>query len=181
MHRIFGLLVAAGLVFAGAGTPSIPNFHQVDANIYRGAQPAPQEFQSLARLGIKTVLDLRDEQSHARAERKLVEAAGMRYISVPMKGMVTPTEQQISRALAVMEDTSHGPIFVHCRRGADRTGTVIACYRIAHDQWLNEKALEEARTLGMSWIERGMRSYVLGYRSPIVTTAPGAPASAPAR
>jgi tyrosine-protein phosphatase SIW14 len=177
MHRIFGFLVAAGLVFAGSDTPSIPNFHQVDVNIYRGAQPASQEFQSLAQFGIKTVLDLRDEQGHARAERKLVEAAGMRYISLPMNGLIAPTDQQISRALAVVEDIANGPVFVHCRRGADRTGTVIACYRIAHDQWRNEKALEEARTFGMSWIERGMRSYVLGYRTTTIVTAPAVPSA----
>jgi tyrosine-protein phosphatase SIW14 len=172
MHRIFTLLIAAGLAFAGSDTPSIANFHQVDANIFRGAQPAPQEFQNLSRLGIKTVLDLRDEEGHSRAERKLVEAAGMHYINIPMNGLLAPTDQQISRALAVVEDTASGPIFVHCRRGADRTGTVIACYRIGHDQWRNEKALDEARTFGMSWIERGMRSYVLGYRTPTMTAMP---------
>jgi protein tyrosine/serine phosphatase len=54
---------------------------------------------------------------------------------------------------------------VHCLRGADRTGTVIACYRIAHDQWPNQKALDEALTFGMSWTERGMRNYVLHYEA----------------
>jgi len=185
MHRISAFLIVAGLVFAGSDTPSIANFHQVDANLFRGAQPAPQEFQSLARFGIKTVLDLRDEESHLRAEKKLVEAAGMQYISLPMNGLLAPTDQQITRALAVVEDTANGPIFVHCRRGADRTGTVIACYRVAHDQWRNEKALDEARTFGMSWVERGMRSYVLHFRAPAlpvpaVVAAPGAVAT-PAR
>jgi len=170
MYRIFTLLVTAGLVFAGSDTPSIPNFHQVDANLYRGAQPAPQEFKSLARLGIKTVLDLRPEEDHVRAEQKVVEAAGMRYISLPMNGLLAPTDQQITRALAIIQDSGSGPVFVHCRRGADRTGTVVACYRIAHDQWANEKALEEARTLGMSWVERGMRNYVLRYHSPTVSS-----------
>jgi protein tyrosine/serine phosphatase len=51
------------------------------------------------------------------------------------------------------------------KRGADRTGTVIACYRIAHNQWPNQEALDEARTFGMSWTERGMRNYVLYYEA----------------
>jgi len=167
MKYVLTLLVASGLVFAGSDTPAIPNFHQVDEHLFRGAQPAASEFQNLARMGIKTVLDLREE-GHAIAEEKLVEAAGMRYISLPMSGVLPPSDQQISRALAVLEDPADGPVFVHCRRGADRTGTVIACYRIAHDGWQNRQALDEARTFGMSWLERAMRSYVLHYHAAAV-------------
>jgi len=165
MKYVLTLLAAGGLVFAGSDTQAIPNFHQVAEHLFRGAQPAASEFQSLARMGIKTVLDLREE-GHSVTEEKLVEAAGMRYISLPMSGVLPPTDQQIARALAVMEDSANGPIFVHCGRGADRTGTVIACYRIAHDGWQNRQALDEARTFGMSRLERGMRSYVLHYHAP---------------
>jgi tyrosine-protein phosphatase SIW14 len=175
MQYVLTLLLATGLAFAGSDTPAISNFHQVDTKLFRGAQPAPGEFQDLARLGIKTVLDLR-EDSHARSERKIVEAAGMRYISLPLNGRVAPSDAQIAQALAVIEDAANGPVFVHCRRGADRTGTVIACYRITHQQWNNQKALDEARSLGMSWTEFGMRNYVLHYRAltpaPVVAAAP---------
>lgn len=166
MKFVLTLLAAGGLVFAGSGTPAIPNFHQVDEHLFRGAQPAAGDFQSLAAMGIKTVLDLREE-GHSAAEEKLVEAAGMRYVSLPMSGLTAPSDEQISRALAILEDSASGPVFVHCRRGADRTGTVIACYRIEHDGWKNRQALEEARAFGMSWMERGMRSYVLHYRTEV--------------
>lgn len=179
MHRIIAFVIASGLVFAGSETPTINNFHQVSDNIYRGAQPTNQEFQSLAHFGIKTVVDLRHEDDHIRNERKIVEAAGMRYVSIPMHGMSTPSDQQVARALSIMNDPASGPVFVHCRRGADRTGTVIACYRVSHDGWSNEKALGEARSLGMSWMERAMRGYVLRYHSPnapaTTPTAVGAP------
>lgn len=183
MHRIILLVVASGLAFAGSETPTVTNFHQVNTTLYRGAQPEPQEFQSLARFGIKTVIDLRPEEGHIRTEKKLVEAAGMRYINIPMSGVTAPTDQQIARALSIMNDTASGPVFIHCRRGADRTGTVIACYRMSHDQWANEKALGEARSFGMSWMERGMRSYVLHYHAPAAApaatpTAVGVPALA---
>ena len=90
----------------------------------------------------------------------------MRYISLPLSGIEPPSDRQIAHALAIIEDAGNGPVFVHCRRGADRTGTVIACYRISHDGWQNRQALDEARGFGMSWIERGMRSFVLHYRPP---------------
>ena len=56
---------------------------------------------------------------------------------------------------ALLNDNSAWPVFVHCRRGADRTGTAIACYRIEHDHWTNQQALAEAKTFGMSSMEVG--------------------------
>ena len=84
----------------------------------------------------------------------------MRFVSVPMKGIGAPTLEQVSKALGVLEDSDNWPVFVHCRRGSDRTGTVLACYRISHDHWKNQKALEEAKTYGLSGFERAMRSFI---------------------
>jgi hypothetical protein len=55
-------------------------------------------------------------------------------------------------------------VFVHCKEGKDRTGTVVACYRIVADGWGNRKALSEAKSLGMHWYALGMKSYILGFR-----------------
>src|SRR5579871_387947 len=113
----------------------VPNFHQVDQHVYRGAQPLDAGWASLAKLGVKTVIDLREQGEHPwQAEQKAVEAAGMRYVSVPLRGMEAPPDHEITEVLTMLESSSDGPVFVHCRRGKDRTGTVIACYRIEHDQ-----------------------------------------------
>jgi protein tyrosine/serine phosphatase len=161
------LAATAGLAFAPA-IAGIQNFQQVDDRVYRGAQPETYAFPALARLGVKTVLDLREDPLHAAAEEKLVHAAGMRFVSVRMLGLSRPTDDQISRALAVLADDSAVPVFVHCRRGADRTGTVIACYRIATAHWDNQRALAEAQTHGMSPVELGMRRYVLNFKSAVL-------------
>jgi protein tyrosine/serine phosphatase len=63
-----------------------------------------------------------------------------------------------------LNDTSAGAVFVHCRRGADRTGTAIAVYRISHDHWDNKQALHEAKDFGMSMFARGMQHYVADYK-----------------
>jgi len=142
----------------------IPNFHQVDEHVYRGAQPKGEGWENLAKLGVKTVIDLRPESEHSsKAEEQAVEAAGMHYVNVPFSGVHAPSDRQISKVLHLLDDSA-GPVFVHCRRGADRTGTVIACYRIAHDGWNNRKALREAKSYGMSRIEIGMQRYVLAFR-----------------
>src|SRR5579872_2738454 len=133
--------------------PGVPNFHTVDEHLYRGAQPSQEGFKNLAKLGVKVILDLREGREHAILEKKTVEAEGMKYINVPMRGLNAPTDEQIGTIINLLGDSSGWPVFVHCRRGADRTGTVIACYRISHDHWQNDKALHEAKIYGMSRIE----------------------------
>ena len=122
------LLALAVLSLPAFAQPAgVPNFHKVDDQVYRGAQPSTEGFQNLAKLGVKTVLDLREADSRSTAEKKVVEAAGMRYVNIPLRGMAAPSAQDVAKILGHFADTKSGPVFVHCRRGADRTGTVIAC------------------------------------------------------
>ncbi|MBV8729305.1 MAG: tyrosine-protein phosphatase [Acidobacteriia bacterium] len=161
--RAFLFCVLTGAA-AAQDVSGVPNFHPVNAQVFRGAQPTPEGFQQLARLGIKTIIDLREPGERSLAEKRIVEANGMHYISLPMRGLGSPAPEQIPQLLRILNDSSAGPVFVHCRRGADRTGTVLACYRIAHDGWENRKALAEARSFGMAWFERSMQHYVLQYK-----------------
>jgi tyrosine-protein phosphatase SIW14 len=151
---------------ASAQIAGVENFHQVNDHIYRGAQPTDAGFQSLAKLGVKTVIDLRETDSRSVIEKKAVEGDGMRYINIPLQGMAAPSPADVEKVMALFNDPSAGPVFVHCRRGADRTGTVVACYRIAHDRWENTKALSEAKADGMSRIEIAMQHYVMRYQAP---------------
>jgi|SRR5579871_715733 len=172
------VLLAAGLLTgtAFAEDPAgVPNFHRVNETVYRGAQPTPEGFQNLAKLGVKTVIDLREAGTLADAEKQVVEKLGMHFVSIPMRGMHEPTADQITKVLALFNNNAAGPVFVHCRRGADRTGTVVACYRISHDHWDNQKALTEARSLGMAWIEKAMQHYVLSYKVPVESATASAP------
>ena len=151
----------------------VGNFHKVNATVYRGAQPSKAGFENLAKAGVKTVIDLRRVNEHdTAAERRIVEGLGMRYVNIPMNGVVAPTDSQVSQVLAILDGPSTGPAFVHCKRGADRTGGVIACYRVQHDGWENKKALHEAKANGMSWTQFGVKSYVMAYRPGAVTNAP---------
>jgi tyrosine-protein phosphatase SIW14 len=148
------------LVLSVSAQSAKPWLYRVDQNVFRGKQPTRQEISELAAMGIKTVLDLRGGLGHKGWERKAVEAAGMRYVRIGLSGFLPPTETQMDRILAVLENPSLSPIFVHCRRGADRSGLVIACYRIAHDHWTNAQAMQEARAQGFSRLEVLMRRYV---------------------
>ena len=145
----------------------IPNFHQVNQHVYRGGQPGSEAWQSLAKMGVKTVIDLRREDEHSTAtEAQEVASAGMSYVNVPMKGVVAPTNEQIGKVLALLNTKE--PVFVHCKRGADRTGAVIACYRIAHDGWQRERALEEAKSYGMGLVQLGLKHYIMGFQPDMI-------------
>ena len=172
---------AASSVAAPIDVAGIPNFHQVDERVYRGAQPDDAAWSALSKLGIKTVIDLRREGEHSlAAEAAAVQAAGMRYVSFPTNGFDTPQADQIARVLEVLN--SGEPVFVHCKLGRDRTGAVIAAYRISHDGWENARALDEAVTLGLHWYEAGKKRFIRGYQvaaSPLAKSA-AAPVVAPA-
>ena len=156
------LIVSFGL--AAQQPTGVPNFHQVNESIYRGAQPTREGFQALMKLGIKTIVDLRHEAAQVRKEQRIVEALGMKFLSVPMT-MHAPTDVQISRAMQEL-NSGTAPVFVHCQGGRDRTGTVIACYRKAHDGWDTQKALDEANLDGMRR-DVGMRKYVRKFRTAV--------------
>lgn len=166
LSSTLAILLAFGGASLAADVQGVGNFHQVNDHLYRGAQPSDEGFRNLAKMGIKTVIDLREAGSRVTSERAVVEKAGMRYISIPFDGFNAPSDKQVAQVLGLFDDSASGPVFVHCRRGADRTGTVVACYRVVHDHWKNQDALVEAKSNGMSWMERGMQGYVLKYQSP---------------
>jgi len=179
-RRLVPGLLALSLSVAGLQAASQPqisgvnNFHEVNEHVYRGAQPHGEGFTALAKLGVRTVLDLRGEKSEAGE----VQSAGMRYIRMPWSGFKAPAESQIAIVLALLNDKSAWPVFVHCKRGADRTGTAIACYRIEHDHWTNQQALAEAKSFGMSSTEVAMRHFILHFA--ISAPEPAAAILAPA-
>ena len=134
--------------------------HKVNDHIYRGPQPSTEGFAALARMGVKTVIDLRGGPFHKPREKKLVRTSGMHYVQERFSGIFPPHDSQIAKMLEAMEDPFNAPVFIHCKRGADRAGVLIACYRIAHDGWTNQQAMDEATDGHISPLEILMRRYI---------------------
>ena len=163
-------LSAIAFLLAFSATPSLaqqhkelPNFQKVSERLYRGAQPGAGGIKLLAEIGIDTIVNLRGENEQTRANRKEAEALGLRYYSIPMAGLSRPSDDQVKRVLAIINAPDSGTVFVHCKHGADRTGTVIACYRISRQGYTAEQARAEARKYGMSWVQFGMKRYIGDY------------------
>jgi protein tyrosine/serine phosphatase len=150
-------LIAGNMIASERG---LPHFEKVDEHVYRGCQPDDEGFATLHELGVKTVIDMRGGWIHMPREKRLVNEAGLRYIEERFSGFFEPHDAQVAKLLVAMEDPASTPVLVHCRRGADRVGLLIACYRIAHDHWTNEQALAEACRYGLSPLEVLMRSYI---------------------
>jgi protein tyrosine/serine phosphatase len=164
------ILVSISAAQTGASYKEIPNFHKVSDKLYRGAQPLSGAAQKLAELGVKTIINLRGEVDFTRVEQKEAQTAGLSYFSVEMPGLSAPSDDQVARVMEIINNPENQPVFIHCKRGADRTGTIAAIYRISNEGWTAERAIAEARFHGMSWAEFGMRSYISDYYKQQVRT-----------
>lgn len=121
----------------------ISNFGQLDEQFYRGARPKAEDLQSLAALGIKTIIDLTDNS--LKKEKPAVEAAGMRYVNIPIPDKTNPSAEQISEFLKFANDPATGKFYVHCAGGRHRTGVMAAVYRFNHDNWSFDQAYAEMK------------------------------------
>ena len=119
----------------------IKNFGQMDDRFFRGARPDENDYAALAALGVNTIIDLTDNSKEY--EKPAVEAAGLRYINIPMEDKSYPSIDQVNEFLKVVDDPATGKFFVHCAGGRHRTGVVGAVYRFTHDKWNLDQVLAE--------------------------------------
>jgi protein tyrosine/serine phosphatase len=142
------ILALSALSFAKTPAPSFPNikidnFGRMDERFYRGARPKSEDFKNLAALGIKTVIDLTDNSRER--EQPAVEAAGMRYVNIPIVDKTYPSMAQANEFLKVANDPATGKFYVHCAGGRHRTGIMGAVYRFNHDHWNFDQAYAEMK------------------------------------
>lgn len=121
------------------------NFYRVDDHLYRSEQPGDEAFPQLAAFGIKEVLNLREfhsDNDEARDTQLTLHQLKLRTGKV--------TEEQLIEALRIIKH-SKGPLLVHCWHGSDRTGTVVATYRIVEQGWSKQQALDEMTNGGYGY------------------------------
>ncbi|MDD5139666.1 MAG: tyrosine-protein phosphatase [Verrucomicrobiales bacterium] len=123
--------------------PGVTNFYRVTTNMYRGAQPTAEGMAQLKAMGIKTVINLRSFHS----DKDEVAGTGLKSIRFEVKPWHAE-EEDVVGFLKAVTDTNNLPVFVHCQRGADRTGMMCAMYRIVVCGWAKPEAVEEMRQGG---------------------------------
>lgn len=124
----------------------VPNLHKVSDTLYRSAQPTAEGMTNLVALGIKTIVNLRLNNSDADeiGDLPLKE----RRIEIFTANMKTKYVQEF---LDIVRDTNAVPVLVHCRHGADRTGTMCAMFRIGCEGWAVEDAIDEMKNGGFGY------------------------------
>ena len=123
----------------------VPAFAQVSEHLYRGGQPLAAGFAELKGMGVKTVVSLRVLGS----DRHRLSGTGLRYLQLRVNPL-HPEEEDVVAFLQVACDPRNQPVFVHCRQGVDRTGMMVAAYRMVVEGWPREKAMAEMRSMGFN-------------------------------
>ena len=116
----------------------LPNLSQVSPILFRGAQPSHEGMLQLEQMGVKTVINLRGlHDDEDRLSGTKLSYVGIRFHTWH------PEEEDVVRFLKIVTDPRRAPVLVHCQHGADRTGTMIAVYRIIVQGWSKAEAIRE--------------------------------------
>jgi len=127
--------------------PGVPNLYRVNASLYRSAQPTREGIAGIDEdVGlvngdppIKTVVSLRTFRTDASIDPV---SSTLTFVRIPAQSW-HPEDEDVVRFLRVANDPARQPVLVHCRRGADRTGTMVAIYRVIAEGWTKADAIDE--------------------------------------
>jgi protein tyrosine phosphatase (PTP) superfamily phosphohydrolase (DUF442 family) len=148
----------------------VPRAGRISDVLFRGAQPSAQGLAELKKLGITTIVDLRGNRGPVASERREVESLGMRFIDIPVLGWSAPTNAQVAQFLKLFKDDPQQKVFVHCYYGEDRSGVMVAAYRIAQQNWTADQAVAEMYSFGFHYhLYPGMKSYVRDFPGKFAT------------
>lgn len=151
----------------------------MDEHFYRGAQPSPDDYRALAALGIKTIIDLRDDPTSY--EKKDAEAAGIKYVNIRMSDKKKPNDQQVVEFFKIADDPATNPFYVHCAGGRHRTGLIGAVYRYNKYGWNYDQVYEEMKNYDYysRWGHGAIKDYVQEYYEKIKTAKSPVPVDIP--
>jgi len=118
--------------------PGVETLYRVSDTLYRGAQPDAKGMAELKAMGVKTIVNLR--MFHSDDE----EIGDLDLVGVHIGTTVFHvSEDAVVEFLKVVADPARQPVFVHCQQGVDRTGAMVAIYRIVIEGWTKAEALDE--------------------------------------
>ena len=130
--------------------PGLRNFAQITPTLYRGERPTDEGLACLAKMGVGIVISTEGKYKDLR---KPVEREGMQYVSMFWECSF-PQDHTFAKFLQLLRDNPGKKVFVYCHYGDDRTGMMIAAYRIAEQNWSANEAKEEMKAFGFDFFHR---------------------------
>ena len=177
-NYVLKLVVSSYLLFTVTGSVSasakevIPRFSQVSQGLYRGGRPTVDGLKYLRFLGVKTIVNLQggdpqsflygavaswlepgEDPANIEKERVLAEGMKMNFWHAPLNSFDAVSKYDavlIDQTLTVMREKQ--PVYVHCEHGKDRTGLLVALYRVKYEGWDIESAYTEWTQRGHGWL-----------------------------
>lgn len=159
---VFSLAVLRGAQVPAAAIPGVTNYTRVDATVACGGATTVDAYPALKAEGFAAVINLRraDEAgADIGGSRTAAEAAGLRYIHVPLNSR-EPTAAAADAFLAAVKDPANSPVYIHCAT-ANRVGAVWLIKRVLVDGWDVAKATAEAEHIGLR--SPHLRQFALDY------------------
>jgi protein tyrosine/serine phosphatase len=148
MLKIFILL---SFVLPISARAELQRLVKVDKGVYRADQPDTlMDYEILQELHVKTIINLRDEPDNILNEQEVATNMGFLFHSFPMNALKYPDEAQVNKILAELSNPELQPVFIHCKAGKDRTGLIMALYRIQKQGWTRQQAAREMLDLGFT-------------------------------
>lgn len=105
--------------------------------MYRCEQPNSRGMKELEKMGVLSILNLRNRTNDKRKARNV--NLNLHRVAINAWRM---NYDDIVTSLKIIQQ-SKKPIVVHCLHGADRTGVIIAAYRMVFQNWTKQEAIDE--------------------------------------
>jgi protein tyrosine phosphatase (PTP) superfamily phosphohydrolase (DUF442 family) len=159
------IVAAAASVTAAAQTgrervDGVTNFGRVTDRYFRGGKVTPVGVENLARLGVRTIIDLRDDPNPEEPEA--CAKLGITYYNFGLNGHATPDDATVDKVLGMIRDAD-APVYVHCSAGKHRAGTVCALYRMKVQGWSADRAWAEQQEYGFGAREEHPELFAFAY------------------
>jgi tyrosine-protein phosphatase SIW14 len=158
------------------------NFQVVSPAVLRGGQPDEEALSVLKKAGVKLVVNLRhhskaspqpantytffrrhSDDDEIDEERDIAQKLGLRFLNISLDGINAPSFADIDRFIELFTDAENLPMYVHCLHGRERTGFMLAAYRIKIEKWTADEAYKEMLQQGFDPLRSVLSDALFAY------------------